>query len=327
MCASHDDAWNCVAAYLSPESDSRKLKKSLAKLKLDGGKKYNDEIKLNDIYEEIYFDFLKSLSKTKGVLLCVATDCSLISEKDINEHKEEQAKRVIENRDKMLYEAGREMVQALHDKLTGVSPQLYLQLFCQLILICDVIEKGILYFVQSHPRNLRKFSWHIDQKNTAKIDYEEAFEKITPGLLQTRSLREPFVTVKEFDYTAMDKYFYTKETEPTYLEEHYGIKRSSSEGSLNIGKLLWDDLDFCDSKSSFGVQISDLLASGVRRLLRNGFADNSKAAELLGGLMINPLKNGYPLSLISFVDALVENKATVASIEILKNNANSVLQS
>lgn len=260
-------------------------------------------------------------------MLSVATDCSLISEKDINEHKYEQAKRVIENKDKMRYETGREMVQALYDQIAGVSPQLYLQLFCQLILICDVIEKGILYFVQGHPRNLRKFSWRIDQKNTSKIDYEEAFEKITPGLLQTRSFSEPFVTVKEFNYTAMDKYFFSKETEPTYLEEHYGIERRSTDGSLNIGKLLWDDIDFCDSKSSFGIQISDLLASGIRKLLRNSFSDNSKAAELLGRIMINPLEQGYPLSLISFVDAPVENKVTAASIEILKINANSVLQS
>lgn len=72
--ASNQNAWNCVAAYASPEVDTRKTKQLLNSLKIQSGMKYTDEIKLKHIKEEIYFEFLKELGELNGLLFVVATN-------------------------------------------------------------------------------------------------------------------------------------------------------------------------------------------------------------------------------------------------------------
>lgn len=209
----------------------------------------------------------------------------------------------------MIHVEGKRMLDDLSGQIRKLSPQLYLQLTCQVDLLFDVIQRSILFYVQRFPKTLRKFSWEIDQKNTAKIDFEDAFEKVTPPLLQTRSLREPFLGVNEFDYSAMNDYFYSDEDAPTYLQDEYDLD-VSAKGGLNIGKILWTDLKFKDSKMSIGVQTSDLLASGIRRSLRGQFTDNLQVSSLLGKLMVESFKGKCPINLISFVDANVNNTVT-----------------
>jgi len=78
----------------------------------------------------------------------------------------------------MKYEGGRDAVQLLGNQLLKLSPQLYAQLWYQVILIHEIVTQGILYFVQRFPQSLGSFKWRVDQKNSSKIDFEDAFEKI-----------------------------------------------------------------------------------------------------------------------------------------------------
>ena len=156
--------------------------------------------------------------------------------------------------------------------------------------------------MQRDPRTLRRFKWRIDQKNTSKTDFEDAFEKVAPALLQTRSIYEPFHKLEGADYSALAPYEYGEGEVPTYLTEATGIE---IEHALNIGKLLRKDLEFEDSKHSEGIQIADLLASGIRRCLRNGFDDNQTAAQLLGRLMIQGQKQRPPVQVIGFNEAVL----------------------
>ncbi len=312
--ANHSNAWNVVAAYVSPEADQRHLKQILSTVKVKSGNAYNVEIKLKNLTEAQYFDFLDDLNGLTGRVFCTATDSSLVNDQDILKHQKVQAEKVTEHKDKMVYKEGKEALEILKQQIENVSPQLYLQLFCQIVLITAIVERGILYFVQRRPKSLKKFSWKIDQKNTTKIEFEDAFEKITPPFLQSYSLQHSFKCLKGCDYSAMDDFFYTEENAPTYLNDCYGIE-TNPVGALNIGKLLKDDMKFEDSKQCIGIQIADLLASGLRRALRCEFNDNSKASKLLGQLMVQPFKGDWPLDLISFVDAPVNNANTANVIK------------
>lgn len=69
---------------------------------------------------------------------------------------------------------------------------------------------------------------------------------------------------------------------------------------LDIQKIIRKDIKFVDSKRDEGVQIADLLASGLRRLLKNEFKNNEFAALLFAKLFVQEVKNKPPLKLISF---------------------------
>jgi hypothetical protein len=225
----------------------------------------------------------------------------------------------------MKYETGKQAIQILSDQLGSLSPQLYVQLHCQVNLIFDIVSRAILYFVQRDPRTLRKFKWRIDQKNTTKIDFEEAFEKITPPLLQSRSIDEPLMMLKGVDYSALAPYEYTEGEAPTYLKEATGIDITDG---INIGKLVRDNLEFENSKRSEGIQIADLLASGLRRCLRNEFDRNQVAAQLLGRLMLQGQKKAPPLLLIGFDECVLpRNNAAASAVNSVIRHSRSMLVS
>ena len=84
--------------------------------------------------------------------------------------------------------------------------QLYVQLICQVGLLDDVVRRAINFWVQRRPATLREFRWRVDQKNTTKTTFEAAFEKIAPALLQTRSIEDPAIRVRGFDYRHFSGY-------------------------------------------------------------------------------------------------------------------------
>ena len=87
---------------------------------------------------------------------------------------------------------------------------------------------------------------------------------------------------------------------PTFLETDYGIEQSDDDPDLNIGQIIQEDIEFADSTKSSGIQVADLLASGVRRVLRQQFKDNDQAAVFLGGLMPQREKGSPSVQLLGF---------------------------
>lgn len=295
-------AWNSVAAYATPEPE-RKIKTVLNRLKRRCKDDFFQEIKLKNVQEHDYFNFLQGLGELEGVVFCTATDAGCNDLDTLRAHQQHQSEGVLIHIDKMKYEGGKEALRILAEQLRGLSPQLYAQLHCQVNLIFDTVSRLIPYFVQRNPSSLSTFRWRIDQKNVSKTDFEDAFEKITPALIQTRSLEEPLSMIKGFDYSFLSPFMYEDGQAPTYLREIYGLEVNSG---LNIQKILRQDLQFTDSKGSVGVQVADLLASGIRRCLRGGFNENNKAAFLLGKIMVQAARNKPPINLIAFRDRTVD---------------------
>jgi hypothetical protein len=309
--SSNLSSWNCVAAYIMPESIEYKSKKALAvlKSKTTTSTKRGGEIKLRDTSEHDYFQFLTRLGNLDGVLFAAVTDAGRNDLADIHSHQKEQAAKLRANIPLMIYEEGKQAVGLLADQLEALSPQLYVQLHLQVDMIFDIILRALLYFVQRDPRTLRRFKWRIDQKNSSKTVFEDTFEKFAPALLQTKSLYESFDILEGADYSALAPYEYGEGEIPTYLTKATGIE---IEHALNIGKLLRKDLEFEDSKRSEGIQIVDLLASGIRRCLRNGFDDNQTAAQLLGRLMVQGQKQRPPVKVIGFNEVVLPAASPVA---------------
>ncbi len=287
-------------AYTTPEIDRRPLRNALSRLKRNAGVRVFDEVKLKSVDESSYLEFLRNLVSLNGVLFAVATDAGINEAVDIGSHQREQVEKITKNKPIMKYEEGRQALQMLADQVGGLAPQLYVQLHCQVLLIASIVHSGVLYFVQRFPKSLCKFRWRIDQKNSTKTDFEDAFVKVAPALLQTISVMEPMPMLEGADYSAFERFDYPEGEKPNYLKEDYGI---DVESSLNIGKLILEDLSFEDSTKNHGVQVADLLASGLRRCLRKGFHRNDRVASLLGRLMVQGKRNRPPLALVGFAEA------------------------
>ena len=97
----------------------------------------------------------------------------------------------------------------------------------------------------------------------------------------------------------MAAFEYATDDVPEYLESEYGIR---VENALNIGKVIRDDLKFEDSRSNIGIQVADLLASGLRRCLRGQFQENQVIATALGRLTLQNQRGKFPIHLVSFTE-------------------------
>jgi len=91
----------------------------------------------------------------------------------------------------------------------------------------DIVSRVINYYAQRVPEALAEFRWQIDQKNISRTNFEDAFEKLSPALLQTRSISEPLMRVKGFDYSSLSQYEFEDGRVPEYINEVYGIEACS----------------------------------------------------------------------------------------------------
>lgn len=287
--------WCVTAAYVTPPTVKKHYTRVLRELKHHTKVNIRKEIKLRDISEHHYIDFLRDLNELNGVLFCSATDSGINEVSRVIEHQNGLASWTQQYVGKMRYEGGKKSLEILAHEIGDLSPQLYIQLHLQVCLMESIVRRGINYFVQRNPNSLQKFQWRIDRKAAeSKTNFERVFEKLSPGLLQTLSIRHPSELVDGFDYRPMRKFFLEKGGFSEELLEELPHLRDKS--SWNIQKIVRDNIEFEDSASSIGIQIADLLAAGLRRLLRLEFNNNEVVARHLGGLMIQAERGELPIS-------------------------------
>lgn len=290
------DSWCVVAAYVIPEHLRRKVDALMLRVRSMGNN--GAETKLKHLSDEQYIWFLSELKKLGGVAFAVAVDVGLHSPSEIELHRNGQADKVIEHREKMIHEAARRGLTDLSNQIRSLPLQLYTQLSCQLQLFHKIITAATLYFVQRYPPALGHFRWRLDQKAKAPTAYEDAFRKILPAILQTMSLEDPMIMLEGENYSHFERFNYPTGEKPTYLRDHYGIE-ARGDDATNIGQVVREDFKLVDSVACAGVQVADLLSSGFRRLLRGGFSNPETVARLLGSNMVQEVRNQVPVMLLS----------------------------
>jgi hypothetical protein len=293
------ESWNVVAAVAVAESARSAMSEGLKQLRIASGGLPLHEVKLKQVDETAYLDLLANLDREDILLFATATDAGLNTSQRVVQHQSMQVARIRENIPRMRYEGGFIGLKILADELEGLSGQLYVQLVCQVRLIDDLLRRSINYYAQRRPQTLGHFRWRIDQKNVNKPTFEQAFEKIAPPLLQSRLIAQPFEAVRGFNYSFMKAYEFEDGKAPDYLQKEYGLPEMDG---FDLGKILRREMTFVDSQSSEGVQVADLLASGLRRLLRGQFQDNRRLAIALGKLMLQNRRGEHPICLVALSD-------------------------
>jgi hypothetical protein len=292
-------SWNAVGAYVITERGRRGMEQILSRLKKAAGATDYEEIKLRHLDPNplLYPWFLSELNRLDGVLYASVADAFLDATDAVKNHQARFVANIRLNEPRMKYEGGKEGMRILGNQVSELSPQQYAQLFHQTGLIDHVIRSAIIYFVQRFPATLRAFRWHIDRKDTKLTGYEDAFRKIVPMILQASSIQTPSMLLKGFDYGYLSEFW---RPIPDYLKEDYGIELKQ-EKALDLMKIFRTDLQFLDSKKTPGLQIIDLLVSGVRRCMRGEFQNqNKKITQLLGGLMVQPMSGTPALKILTF---------------------------
>jgi hypothetical protein len=312
---------------MAAEADYRKARQALRSLKHDSGTGRVEEIKLRLVNEDRYLRFLKDLSLVRGLPFVVATDAGSQPVADIHQHQIEQAKKIAENIAIMKHNEGKRALEEFAEQIRTVAPQLYVQLLCHVHLIYSILSDGILYFVQRTPASLGRFRWRIDQKNEANNVFEDSYLKLSLPLLQTISLNRPMPALVGADYSRFERFRWPPGEGPTYLKDQYGVEDPEGGDRLNLGLLLTEDLEFKDSVDDDGIQIADLLASGIRRCLRGHFSDSKSAALLLGSLMVQRPRRKPPIQLIGFGtgDGLPVNRTAEAAVSLMKSGSRGML--
>lgn len=292
------DSWCVVVAYVSPEIDRAPLERLVGALRRECSD--GREVKLPDIPEERYAVFLRDLAKLRGVAFAVAVDAGAHTKEDLVQHRDAQADKVVEHIDKMLYEGGRQGLRDLAAAIRDLPVQLYTQLITQVELFHDVVVLGITYYAQRIPATLGTLRWRVDQKDTIPTAYEKAFRTILPALLQTKSERDPMLMLKDgADYRFFDrKYLFPPGEAPTYLRDVYGLDYQPEGDAVDVGKIVRDNFQLVDSRKVTGVQVADLLASGLRRTLRGNFDRPGRIALCLGSNMLQRAYEAPPVRLI-----------------------------
>ncbi|WP_434664737.1 hypothetical protein P5W99_29970 [Paraburkholderia sp. A3BS-1L] len=143
------------------------------------------------------------------------------------------------------------MIADLADEISALPLQPYTQLVLQAELVHTVLKYAPLYYVQREPVALAHFRCRVDQKDRIPNLYEKVFQKILPGLLQTKSLHDPMISLEGADYSHFKRFKYEPGTAPTYLEETYGLDiGTSGENSVNVGRMIHDDFSYVDQTST-----------------------------------------------------------------------------
>lgn len=291
------ESWNVVVGIATSESTRRSLSQSLVSLKRTVGARPNEEVKNSRLEELHLLRFLTSLQQSGLLIFAVATDAGSNTLDRVREH---QALHVADTRSaipRMHFDEGKRALSNFADRVASLSPQLYVQLVCQVGLFEDIISRSINYFVQRQPRTLREFRWRIDQKNSSKPTFEQTFLQVAPALLQTRSIQDPMLFIRQFDYSDMRAYEFAEGRTPDYLQKEYGLPEMDG---FDLQKLLRGNVQFPDSKDSDGVQVADLVARSLRRVLRGNFDNCNAIAEALGGSMLENQRGKLPIRLTGF---------------------------
>lgn len=290
--SSKPDSWCVVAAYVLPDNQAPHASRLVRRLRsIYGG----NETKLSQMREKDYFESLGKLAALPGLGFAVACDVSLHSRDVVEAHREAQASKVLQHVGKMRFESGRKELQALADDLRKLPFQLYAQLVLQVLLFDEVLRRAPLYYAQRRPQTLARLRWRLDRKDVTQTAYEDAFRRILPSLLQSGSFDNPMIMLSEgADYSHFRRFDFP-DGPPDYLAE-YGIHVKDG---ADVGKMVREDFELVDSALVDGVQIADLLAAGVRRLLRGGFENPQVAARLLGRNFAGTIHNVPPITLAS----------------------------
>ena len=284
-----------VAALVVPESQYDDISKAfellVASWNLDG-----QEPKGRNLDESQVADTIAILKRYDVILKVAAIDIGLHLPSEIQEHRALQCEKVTENVTEAHNLRLVEELNALRQRLSGLTLQLFLQAVMMIGVVESVIRSTLLHYALTRPEALGAFRWVIDAKDDKRrTTYEDLWLTIVSPALQSRSLQSPFIQLEGCDYSYFERFCNEDRPEPPAHLRSAARHREGLFRSSDARKIMEEDLQFSDSRNSVGLQLVDILANAFRRacngrLLRAGWQD-------LGRLVIRDVESRHGIRL------------------------------
>ena len=278
-----------VCALIVPHKNVDKLRTQLSELaNSDQWSLHKEEFKGGYFKKEHLENLIKILFNNSVLLKCVAIEIRDEDSKEISVHQEEQCTKLTKNLTPNHLPSFKEDIFRLRAELKKMPTQLYIQYTLMRELLWSTLQDATMYFVQRRPYELEKFSWYIDAKDSSKVTSQEQWWRTTLcPLLQTSSL----VLLEGYNYNHFNKN-YSSSKNMRFLD---------GSGEIHLNKIFTKELYFIDSKEELLIQITDILASFIRKALKQEITD-IKILQCLGKLFISKL-NTYgmrsPVTMLS----------------------------
>jgi hypothetical protein len=313
--ANYAGAWCIIASYVLAESQRKAASDVLRRHKLRAGATYRDEVKRASISEADYFIFLAELARVGGVAIAIATDSGANQGAAANQiaqlSKLTGALEGASNRERD------EIDRVLRD-MSSLSPQLYVEFACRLHLGWRTIRLATLYFSGRYPATLGRFNWQLDEKPP---NLQRLYRSSLPGFIQELAKDQPLELLEEANYQHLRAFLIPSDV-------HSGIQDAdippANQRIYNAARMLTEEAKFVDSKTSFGVQIADLIVGGLRACLRGEFKNNDRAARLLGRLLFDKDTEHQILPLMHFTEgpkSVLDEGTALAAIRAMGQSA------
>lgn len=278
-------AFSLVCAYVIPERNLRQATNILRRFKTENGFRHDVEVKRKNVSEPAYFKLLGDLKEIDAVAFAVASDASW--NPFAADHQQEQIRLIRLMEPKMIHEVGKEAVRKMASSVESLSTQNWVELLCRVRLIWNVIRHATNYFVYRTPSTLGSFKWVFDAKDR-NSPFDSTLTDITLRLLQEDAARYPAFQYKGADYSHFERFYSTKEY-PEWLPQP--DHKHGTPGNIIDAPMIWrSNLHFQKSNEIAGLQLVDLVASGLRGVFRKAFVNNTEAETRLGALMPRPTR-------------------------------------
>lgn len=265
--AQREHAISAVAALTIPDAALASIEKTYATLRPHLPME-NSEVKGRLLSESHVSDVVSLLTRHQVLFEITAIDMGTQETADVVAHKTAQAARLTKHLTPAHHPNIHEGVRKLQTRLEQMSPQLYVQTTATFQLIQRVIQHGTLFYAQRIPKELGAFHWIIDGKDRARItDWEDWWSYVIRPFLQSMSLREPLVLLRESDYSYFQR-FSTKMLD--HLKPHI-TENDGNDDATDINMLMTEGFRF-SSKPEPGLELVDILVNATRRAMMGSLA-------------------------------------------------------
>ncbi len=269
--------FSLVLALMIPTAIEKDLFEEFLRLR-DTWPNQDIEIKGSSLDESQSAQVIGLVQRYDTLVQFIALDGNMHPDRVVEDFKNRQADGVTANITRAHHPGPIPHLHQLGEAVRAMPNQLFLQAFATWELIIRTIREGTLYYVQRQPQELGNIGWVIDRKDRTITQMEETWSTLILPLSEGAFAREPLICIRGEDYSHFDaRYGFTEATaDPEMLRHSQWLDlaydtpaRTKDSVRINAGLLLTDQLTFQDSRDSLGLQLSDMLATILRRALNN----------------------------------------------------------
>ena len=258
-----DNLVSSVAALAIPESVHDEIIEKFVELTSRWDTGSTKELKGSSLDEDQVSQIVTLLDRFDVILVPCLVDLGLHTEEDVTAHKYGQAdgvtrKLTSDHHPNLVSEA-----KELADRILSLPDQLYLQAVTLTEAVSRMIQASTLRYSQSNPAELAAFRWRLDAKDEGQTEYEEVWSMTVMPLLQSKSIREPWIFLREGDYSSFRRFDVTPEM-TEHLIPLVGPDASPEEFS-DVRRIMEEDSKFVNSWDEPGIRLADILANAIQR--------------------------------------------------------------